>query len=139
MIAFDIQCSNGHIFEGWFNNSDSFEEQNIKNMINCPYCNDSEIKKVLSPVAMKSSARPEVLNEGEPIDYKKLAKAVVEYVDKNFENVGPDFMKEALKIHYGVTEKRNIRGSATKEDEDLLEKEGVEYFKIPVPKTEDKN
>ena len=35
-------------------------------------------------------------------------------------------------MHYGVTESRNIRGVSTKEEEKLLSKEGVQFFKIPV-------
>ena len=44
-----------------------------------------------------------------------------------------DFAKEALKIHYGVKEPRNIRGISTKEEEKMLKKEGIEFMKIPMP------
>ena len=139
MIAFDLECSKGHTFEGWFNNIQSFDEQKNKNLINCPYCNDSRIRKLLSPVAMKiSSPRGEEKEQEEgAIDYRKLAKAIVDYIDKNFDEVGPNFTKEALKIHYGVTEKRNIKGSATAEEEETLRDEGIEFFKIPLPKDDD--
>ncbi len=33
MIAFDLKCSRGHIFEGWFQNSQSFEQQNSKKLV----------------------------------------------------------------------------------------------------------
>ena len=139
MIAFDLECSNGHIFEGWFNNTASFEEQRDKKMISCPFCDDTDVKKVISPVAMKTSSRP--VTDGPPIDYEKLAKEMMNYIHNNFDDVGADFAKEALKMHYGVTEKKNIKGSATSEEEKLLKEEGIHYFKIPVPKTEedDKN
>ena len=55
MIAFDLECSQGHIFEGWFDSLESFEEQKIKSLVSCPYCDDSNIRKVLSPVAVKKS------------------------------------------------------------------------------------
>ena len=142
MITFDLECSQGHIFEGWFNNIQSFEEQNAKKMVLCPYCNDTKIKRVLSPVATRISSR----NDGNarmgnhqvsrPIDYGRLAREVVDYINKNFHDVGPDFAKEALKMHYGVSDKKSIRGSATEEEEKTLEQEGVEFFKIPLPKTE---
>ena len=79
MIAFDLECSQGHIFEGWFNNTQSFEEQNTKKMVNCPYCNDTNIKKVISPVTMKTSSFPDKPEGVEPIDYERLAKEVVDY------------------------------------------------------------
>jgi hypothetical protein len=71
------------------------------------------------------------------IDYRKLAKEVVDYIDKNFDDVGTDFAKEALKMHYDATEKRNIKGSATDDEEKMLKDEGIAFFKIPVPKIDD--
>ena len=137
MITFDLECSKGHIFEGWFNNIQSFEEQNTKKLISCPYCDDTKIRKVISPVAMKTSSRSDEKNDVDTIDYRRLAKEVVDYINKNFDDVGSNFAKEALKIHYGVNEKRNIRGSATDTEEKMLEKEGVEFFKVPIPKIDD--
>ena len=137
MIVFDLECSEGHVFEGWFDDTSAFEDQNRKDMISCPYCSNIDIRRVLSPVAMKRSSKQEVLKEGIPIDYKRLAKEVMGYINDEFEDLGTGFTKEALKIHYGVTEKRNIKGSATREEEKILEEEGVQFFKIPVPKIDD--
>ena len=137
MIAFDLQCPLGHMFEGWFDNLKSFEDQNAKNMISCPHCNDTDIKKILSPVAMKSSSEPNTEKEVSRIDYKKLAKELLDYIHKEFDDLGADFAKEALKIHYGVAEERNIRGTATQAEEDLLKEEGVQFLKIPVIKKDD--
>ena len=137
MIAHDLECSKGHIFEGWFNNNQSFEDQVAKKMVVCPYCNDTTIRKILSPVAMKISSRPDKNEIEGPIDYSKLAREVVEYINKNFEDVGTDFTTEALKIHYDVAEKRNIKGSATAEEEKMLKEEGIEFFKVPIPKIDE--
>jgi hypothetical protein len=137
MIAFDLECPLGHVFEGWFDSLESFEEQNGKNLVTCPYCNDSKVKRVISPVAVKKSI-PEKRRPHDSIDYRRLAKEVVEYVQGNFEDVGLRFASEALKIHYGASEKRNIRGSATSEEEQTLRDEGIDFFKIPLPKMDDK-
>ncbi len=138
MIAFDLECSGGHKFEGWFQDLASFEEQNKKGLLTCPYCEDTKVRRVLSPVAIRSSSRPAAVPRGETaIDYQKLAREVVHYINRNFENVGTDFTAEALKMHYGVKEKRNIRGAATGEEEQVLRKEGIEFYKLPVLKTED--
>jgi len=137
MIAFDLQCQRGHMFEGWFDNLKSFEDQNAKNMISCPHCNDTDIKKILSPVAVKSSSEPDTEKGVSRIDYRQLAKELLDYIHKEFDDLGTDFAKEALKIHYGVTEERNIRGTATKAEEDLLKQEGVQFFKIPNLKKDD--
>jgi len=136
MIAFDMECSQGHVFEGWFDNSEAFEEQNASGLVSCPFCDDSNIRKVISPVAVKKSSQG-IQPAPESVDYQRLAKEVVDYVTKNSEDVGAQFAAEALKIHYGVEEKRNIRGSATQEEEKTLKEEGVEFFKIPMPKIEE--
>jgi len=140
MIAFDLMCSNGHTFEGWFDNLESFEKQDSENMIICPLCENTDIKKILSPVAMKSSSKfsPDI-NKDE-IDYHKLAMEMVNYIQNEFEDMGSEFTKEALKIHYGAAEARNIRGTATKNEEKILEEEGVPFVKFPsTNKNKDKN
>ena len=136
MIAFDMECSHGHIFEGWFDSNESFNEQNNRGLVTCPYCDDADIRKVMSPVAVKKS-HPESSGMGGDIDYQRLAREIVDYVQANFEDVGSKFAAEALKIHYGVAEKRNIKGSATAEEEETLRDEGIEFFKVPLPKTDD--
>jgi len=55
-------------------------------------------------------------------------------VQKNFDDVGCNFAQEALKIHYGAVEPRNIRGVSTKEEEKTLKEEGIEFFKVPMPR-----
>ena len=137
MIAFDLECSQGHIFEGWFNNLQSFEEQNAKKLVSCPYCDDTNIRKVISPVTMKTSSQTDKDKGNMSINYRRLAREIVDYVNKNYAEVGPDFAKEALKMHYGVTEKRNIKGSATAEEETTMKEEGIEFFKIPIVKIDD--
>jgi len=136
MIAFDLRCSNGHSFEGWFKDLESFNEQNSGGMVTCPSCRSTNITRVLSPVAIKSSQGEEKPREVEP-DYQKLAKGLMEYIRDNFDNVGADFSKEALKMHYGVAKKRNIRGSATGEEEETLKEEGIKFYKIPFIKPKD--
>ena len=137
MIAFDLECSRGHTFEGWFNNTQSFEEQQARRLVGCPYCNDKKVKKIMSPVTTKTSSRMELDDVRKGIDYRRLAKEIVDYVNKNFDDVGSDFTSEALKMHYGVSEKRSIRGSATAGEEETLQKEGIPYFQFPVPKIDD--
>ncbi len=135
MIAFDLECSEGHLFEGWFDSHQSFEEQNAKGLVTCPYCENANVRKVLSPVAVKTS-QPDEPAQPTGINYQQLAKEVVEYIKNNSEDVGTGFASEALKIHYGAAEKRSIRGSATEEEEKTLKDEGVAFFKVPMPVTD---
>jgi len=130
MIAFDLMCGNGHIFECWFKDSTSYEEQKEEGIINCPICNDTQIEKVLSPFMVKKG----VSEKKQEVDATQVLQAIQNFVDKHFEDVGVNFTREALKIHYGETEKRNIKGTATSDEETLLKKEGVQFLKIPTVK-----
>jgi hypothetical protein len=135
MIAFDLQCVNGHTFEGWFKDGRAYEEQNKKGLIACPVCDDTDVYKIPSTFAIKSSPQEDNYSAlpTPRIDMEALGNKIVDYVEKNFDDVGADFTKEALKIHYGVSEPRNIRGVSTREEEKTLEKEGVQFIKIPIP------
>ncbi len=132
MIAYDLQCVNGHAFEGWFEDSDAYQTQKKKELIACPVCNNTRVSRIPSTFAIKSSPIPQKTSLQEE-NLKKVGKEIVDYVEKNFDDVGCDFAKEALKIHYGVEEPRNIRGVSTKEEEKMLKEEGIDFVKIPMP------
>lgn len=131
MIAFDLQCENDHCFEGWFEDGKSYEDQKEKGLISCPVCNSSRISKLPSTFAIKGS-QSSALNGKPKIDLEKIGKKIVDYVN-SFDNVGPDFANEALKMHYGVSEQRNIRGVSTPKEEETLKSEGIPFFKFPSP------
>ena len=133
MIVFDLKCSNGHIFEGWFKDRKTFDRQNKKALITCPVCNDTSITKKLSAFSIKSSQPPQNYKEQDYKELEKTGEKIVDFIEKNFDDVGSDFASEALKMHYGVSEVRNIRGHSSSEEEKILSKEGVDFVKIPLP------
>jgi hypothetical protein len=130
MIAFALICANGHKFECWFKNGDSFEAEKTIGVITCPVCNDKHVEKVLSPVAIRKHAgeKPETAAP------QRLLNQIYEYLDKNFEDVGLNFTREAIKMHYGDAEKRNIKGQTLPNEEKLLQDEGIPFLKIPIIK-----
>ncbi len=130
MIVFDLQCREGHAFEGWFEDTADFDAQRDKGALQCPVCGVVEVVRVPSTFGIRAPS-PQVGREG-PDPGQALVRAVSQYVEKNFDNVGVNFATEALKIHYGVTEPRNIRGVSTRDEETMLKKEGVEFAKVPV-------
>jgi len=142
MIVFDLQCGNGHTFEGWFEDNQAYEDQKKKDLITCPVCNDNAVTKILSSFAIKTSGsftRAGGEHEQQLSALAKVGQEVADFVEKNFDNVGADFTKEALKIHYGVTEPRNIRGVSSKNEEKIMKSEGIEFFKIPLPSPPDQD
>ena len=143
MIIFDLSCECGCQFEGWFQDSGDFQRQEKEGLLACPRCDGNGVKKILSPVTVKSatdhkvnSVPANVLPEQQAAD---LLKSLQDYVTNNYEDVGTRLAEESLKIHYGLKEPRNIRGVSTDEDEKILKKEGIEILKIPLPVKSDKN
>ena len=147
MIVFDLACGCGYTLEGWFQDRQDFENQQTASFLVCPECGSREIGKILSPVRRQSSR-----NEGEEPSRKKTEKlpppanaadaleTLQKFVEENFEDVGTELATESLKIHYGATEPRNIRGVTTEDEEKKLKEEGINLLKIPMPvKSKDVN
>lgn len=130
MIAFDLICSAGHRFEGWFDSHKDLKSQLRRGLVDCPVCGDPDVSQALSPVAIARSGRHDLPRADQEAAAHLLGKAMNHYFSENFEDVGPGFAKEALKIHYGVTESRNIRGVSTPKEEEMLQDEGVSFFKV---------
>ena len=151
MKVLDLQCRQGHSFEGWFGSQDDYDAQRARGLLTCPVCNDSEITKMLSaprlnlghgaapavptadvaaPVA-SVEARPAL---GSPVVQMQAAlMKMVRHVMAHTEDVGTRFAEEARKIHYGEREERNIRGQATREETEALLDEGIDVLPLPVP------
>lgn len=145
MIVFDLKCPKDHVFEGWFADSATFDQQVEAGEVACPVCGSVKVAKALMApnVATRSSAAKGV--DGPPAsDTVSLAKhkeeagkvmammrAVKDHVEKNFDNVGTKFADEARKIHYGEAEARGIHGEATADEAESLAEEGVPFAALP--------
>ncbi len=143
MIVFDLECLNGHKFEGWFEDKEDLENQQSQGILQCPVCETTSVEQKLSPISIRSSnsssnQRQQSMQASQEA-IAEFTEKISEYVEKNYENVGSSFSKEALKMHYGTTEFRNIRGTTTKEEEKILTKEGVPVVKIPLLKKDNEN
>ena len=134
MIIYDLRCAKSHNFEGWFKDRSAFEEQKTGKLITCPVCGSSDVAMVPSSISIlgKEIRNPE--KQGKEFQPPKALQLFHEFLDKNFEEVGTKFTEIALKIKSGEEEKRNIKGTTTKEEEEILKEAGVEFVKIPVPK-----
>jgi hypothetical protein len=141
MIVFDLECVNGHTFEGWFEDKQDLERQQEQGILQCPVCETASVVQKLSLISIKTSSAPssharQALQANQEM-LAEFTEKITRFVEKNYEDVGTSFTQEALKMHYGTIEQRNIRGTTTREEEKVLTKEGVPMVKIPLPKKED--
>lgn len=132
MIVFDLECAAGHKFEGWFDDLDDLERQLLQDMVRCPHCGGVQVRRVPSTFGLSRCK-----SEPSPEDTARLlGLAFQRYLHENFDDVGANFASEALKIHYGVAEPRNIRGVSSAQEEQMLQQEGVGFFKLGQPEAE---
>jgi len=133
MIVYELQCEVGHRFEGWFANSEEFEDQLTSGALVCPVCGATRLRKILTPTHLASGDTHE--RPGAPLAQRSEAetavKKLVEYVRANYEDVGARFPEEARRIHYGESDPRNIRGVATVKDVGELLEEGIAVAPVP--------
>lgn len=134
MVIYDLICDKNHSFEGWFKSEEDFKKQQNDDMLCCPLCDSSNVKKVPSAsyVAFRNSARPTSESKAAlSQDFKQqLVKELSHYIAGNSEDVGTRFAEEAKKIHYGETDNRAIRGQATKNEVRELNQEGIEVISL---------
>jgi len=145
MIVYQLHCLNGHEFEAWFRDSKTYDLQARQGEIDCPHCGDTSISKsIMAPNITPSRNKiKSPVDRGEAeVRAHEVAEKILEavtairtHVEENCENVGAEFAEEAKRIHYGETEQRGIVGTATLEEANELDEEGVEFYRLPTAKT----
>jgi hypothetical protein len=132
MITYNLVCSQGHEFEGWFKDSAAFDAQAESQALSCPLCGDAEIKKAIMAPAVKTSVtKKKGHSEPTPQQVRQFMSGYRKFVEENADYVGPKFPEEARKIHYGETEERHIYGEATASEVKDLVEEGVDIAPLP--------
>jgi hypothetical protein len=135
VIRYSLVCDNAHDFEAWFRNSDDFDKQKKRGLVECPDCGSSKVGKALMAPAVSTSRGREKIALAMGEEQKKAMAALKELSKKMLEgaeNVGDKFAEEARKIHFGETEARGIYGEATPQEASKLIEDGVSFMPIPV-------
>ena len=135
MITYNLQCSEGHEFEGWFKDSATYESQAQDGALSCPICGDESITKAIMAPSVKGSVT-KAKGAAEPTveERNKLRQYVSGYrkfIEENADYVGKQFPEEARKIHYGDAEERHIYGESTLAEARELIEEGVKIAPVP--------
>jgi hypothetical protein len=80
MKVLNLQCSQGHGFEGWFGNEDDYQSQQTRGLLACPLCGDAQIIKLLSAPRLNLSGARRPENQAQTQNQAKPS-AVSEQVD----------------------------------------------------------
>ena len=134
MILYDIRCSNDHVFEGWFKDGASYDEQAEAGAVVCPACGDTDVTK--APMAPRIASGRGGENKM-PAEMREALVKLRGEVESKCDYVGEEFPEDARKIHYGEADKRDIYGEATDDEAKELTEEGIKVGKIPwIPRTD---
>lgn len=143
MIIFELSCTNGHRFEGWFASGEEFMRQQQRSLVTCPVCDDAHIERLPSArVSVAKGPARDSAPPAEPVDERDNTASVavrlpaeaiakLREIVRSTENVGPRFPEEARKIHYQETPPRAIRGQASRDEAQALTEEGIEFASLP--------
>lgn len=133
MILYDVICSNDHVFEAWFANSEAFGEQRRKGDVACPICGDTDVGKALMAPNISAKKERSAAQATEAAEAVKFLYKMREHIEEHCDYVGNEFAEEARKIHHEEVEKRDIYGEATAEEAARLRDEGIEFGEMPWP------
>ena len=133
MIKYRLKCKKCQkIFDSWFSTSKEYENLKIKNFLNCHFCNSKNIAKTLmAPNILSKKKRNENMIKKNNIVKKKILE-FQNFIEKNFENVGDDFVYKARSIHYNNKKyEKGIYGNASKKQIEELQDEGIDTHIFP--------
>lgn len=151
MKVLNLQCAQGHGFEGWFGSDDDYQQQQASGQLSCPLCDDQAISRLPSaprlnlsgarapePAASAtdagaSPAQAMSTHGGPSSQARAMWLKMVQRVMKDTVDVGERFPEEARRMHYGEAEQRGIRGQASAQERAELAEEGIEVMPLPLP------
>jgi len=133
MKVLDLQCPDGHRFEGWFASAEEFESQLSRKLVECPVCGTTEVNRLPSAPRLNLSGAGETPAPQRTAQWQAHVMRAIREVLEKTENVGDRFVEEARRIHYNEAPARSIRGVASVEDAQALVEEGIDVMPLPVP------
>jgi hypothetical protein len=159
MIHYELRCSRGHEFDGWFKDSAAFDGQARCGLVQCPACGDTTIGRALmAPALARPAASPlppppptpdpappapprpsrMAVNADQLPDHVRAAlQQMRTEIERNCDYVGPAFADEARRIRRGEGRRRGIYGEASNDEAEALAEEGIKVARIPwVPRAD---
>jgi hypothetical protein len=128
MIKYALCCDQTHEFEAWFSNSDAYDEQVARGLVECPHCGTTAVRKAIMAPAVKTARKREASPEHQ---LREAASKVRAHIRDNFDYVGEDFASEARAIHDGDKPERLIYGEASADESKSLKDDGVPVSPLP--------
>ena len=81
--VFDLQCDNGHLFEGWFGSHEDYDSQQTRGLLTCPMCHSATIEKRLSAPRLNVGHFNDAQREAQHEAQQKSAEQSAQPVSKD--------------------------------------------------------
>ena len=135
MIKYKLACKDCELtFDSWFASSNEKDKKKKKNFLVCHNCNSQKVEKTMMAPQLIDNKKKTIENSksAKYKNTKQIIKSYQKFIKENFKYVGENFAYEVRSIHYDENKKKkNIYGSASKQDLKELKDEGIETQKIP--------
>ena len=152
MIKYKLKCKsrfcvNEKEFDGWFQSIEAYENQKLKNLINCPICGSDNVVKLLTAPSLKintdkttsdiDNQQNKPKNNGNFLANKDLdnistlLRTIKKEVQKNSTFVGDEFVSQIRSMKEGKIKEKPIHGQGSNKEIQELRDEGIDVFNIP--------
>ena len=152
MIKYKLKCKstfcvNEKEFDGWFQSIDAYENQKLKNLINCPICGSDNVVKILAAPSFNintdkitidnDNQQKNPKNNGNflanknPDNISTLLRTLKKEVQKNSTFVGDEFVSQIRSMKEGKIREKPIHGHGTNNEIQELRDEGIDVVNIP--------
>ncbi|MDP2341424.1 MAG: DUF1178 family protein [Deltaproteobacteria bacterium] len=149
MFIVDLVCGDAHLFEGWYDNREAFDDARRTSSLTCPVCGDANVEQrpsfrgivsrspaapaPMDPSSAEPTTTPPAPAAAVPLEVQRKLSALLKLIKSHTEDAGEQFASRALAMHKGDEEPTPIHGTSTTEEQQTLRDEGVPFGLIPVP------
>jgi len=149
VFIIDLVCHDGHLFEGWYDSRDAFDDARAGSALSCPSCGDTRIdlrpsfrgivsrsrapREPAETPAETATTQTTMTAPTMPLEVQRALSRLLKYVRANTEDAGAAFAARAIAMHSGEEEAKPIHGTSTPEENERLLEEGVPFVRIPIP------
>ena len=152
MIKYKLKCKsrfcvNEKEFDGWFQSIEAYENQKLRNLINCPICGSDNVVKLLTAPSVKTNAdktsgdkdyqQKKSKNNGNSLANKNLdnistlLRTIKKEIQNNSTFVGDKFVSQVRSMKEGKIKEKPIHGHGTNKEIQELRDEGIDVVNIP--------